>query len=178
MRPASLTRFFIVPLTLSLLMAGCSVFKGGNSAKAGNNANQPNMSEDQRAQQLYDQSVKQDPDNVWKYSDERATNQQAEAYQDLIKSYNDAIAKSPELSWYYAARANAERSLKHFDEAIRDYDRAIAIDGDIAWYYAARAEAKMQKGMTTEAIRDYNQAIQIDPNQERFREALNKATNQ
>jgi tetratricopeptide (TPR) repeat protein len=117
----------------------------------------------------------QPPADIWQTAGTEATEQQLQSQRNLIAQYDTEIIKNPDISWYYAARGNAKRSLNMLTEAIRDYDKAISLDPEVAWYYAARGDAKKMNKQLDAAIQDYEKATQLDPNQQRFREALDRA---
>ncbi len=116
------------------------------------------------AVRLYDQILKNDPDNVIAMTNKGNSLNNLGKYEEAIRCLDRALAIHPNFHAAKINKGNALLLLKRYEEAIRYYDDVLRFNPNLAVALNNKAKALVALGKNKEANEFIQKAIAINPN--------------
>ena len=111
-----------------------------------------------KAISLYNEALKESPDNCDIISDRGVAYLHAKDEQNCFTDLNRAIELQPNYSYRYACRAYAKKNFGDLDGAIEDYEKAVELDPDDAIAQNNLGMLLEEKGYQKEAEKKFKRA--------------------
>ena len=86
----------------------------------------------QRALEVYDQALEEDPNHVHAMRGRARSLLQVGRYSEALNSFNEAVALEPDFAGTYANRGILYDHMGEYELAIKDYRTALQLDPEIA----------------------------------------------
>lgn len=117
----------------------------------------------EKAKQLYDEIIEQNPDDVRGYGGRADALFFLKQYEESIADYKQVIRFAPKCIPALQNIALCHAKLRKFDEAIKDLNYLLAMDSKYMPAYGTRADIFEELGDVDKAADDYMKLLEFDP---------------
>lgn len=96
-------------------------------------------------------------------------------YATAIQKYSEAISFDPTDHLFFSNRSACYASLEQYQDALDDAKKCVELKPDFARGYGRKGLAEFYLKKYQDAVETYTQGLKLEPNNEQFKEGLEKA---